>query len=146
MCMYMYNYIYSQSFSCRRLLISLFSLSIFPKCFCLTQQFYKKACIWIYHYNTHQLSSLLSHFSPSCLPPNCCFYTLVLFTYFDVRARLSISDFRLPSNASFRPEDHTDWERAPPSYDYAGGSGQCKTLNSPVTLKWANIEFTSSWK
>ena len=27
---------------------------------------------------------------------DCCFYTLVLFTYFDVRARLSISDFRRP--------------------------------------------------
>ena len=43
-------------------------------------------------------SSLVSHFSPSCLTLSCCFYTLVLFTYFDVRARLSISDFRLPSD------------------------------------------------
>ena len=46
-------------------------------------------------------SSLVSHFSPSswsCLPLSCCFYTLVLFTYCDVRARLCISVFRLPSD------------------------------------------------
>ena len=29
-------------------------------------------------------------------PLSCCFYTLVIFTYFDVRAKLSISDFKLP--------------------------------------------------
>ena len=38
--------------------------------------------------------------------------TLVSFTYFDIRARLSIFD-----EISFWPEDHTDWEMAPPSYD-----------------------------
>ena len=37
---------------------------------------------------------MLSHFKPRCLPLRCCFYTLVLFTYFDVRNSLSISDFR----------------------------------------------------
>ena len=40
--------------------------------------------------------------------------------YLDVSARLNISDFR--------PEDHTDWERAPPSYD----------LQSSVLI-WMNI-------
>ena len=53
--------------------------------FCLTQQFYKKVWIWIYHFNN-------CHFCPRCLPLSCCFYTLVLFTNFDVRARLSLAE------------------------------------------------------
>ena len=40
--------------------------------------------------------------------------TLVLSTYLDVQARLSVSDLRLPLD---RPEDHIDSEIAPPSYD-----------------------------
>ena len=40
----------------------------------------------------------MSHFSPSCLPLSCSFYTPLLFTYFDVRATLNIPDFRLPSD------------------------------------------------
>ena len=38
--------------------------------------------------------------------------TLVLSTYLDVRATQN-----LQFETSFRPEDHTDWEIAPPSYD-----------------------------
>ena len=80
--------IYSQSISCRR------SLSLFSLWFCLAQHFYQKA--WIYEFITTitiQLGESFQSFSVFLM-----FNTLVLFTYFDVHARLSIFDLRLLSD------------------------------------------------
>ena len=57
---------------------------------------------------TLPLSNLMSSFSVSCPPPSCWCLTHVL--------RCPRQTQHLQFETSFRPEDHTDWEIATPSY------------------------------
>ena len=60
-----------------------------------------------------QLSSLVFPFSPSC-PLSCrCFYYTSIVHVFCCPRQTQYLRFE----TSFRPEDHTDWEKAPPSCD-----------------------------
>ena len=81
--MYMYNCIYSQSVS-RRRLFSLFSLSN-----CLNVFVWQNSSVRKNKYES--ITTITIQFGGSL-------HTLVLFTYFDVRARLGILDFMLSSD------------------------------------------------
>ena len=101
--------IYSQSISCRRSL-SLFSLSTCINVFVWHNWlFYQKAWIWVHHYNNYPVWWALSVLA-------------VLLWHFDVQHTSITHVFWCPRQTqhllfetALRPENHTDWERAPPS-------------------------------
>ena len=99
--------IYSQSISCRRSLY-LFSLSNCMNGFVWHNNSIRKHELWVYHYNNYPVLWALSVLA-------------VLLWLFDAQrtsivhvfwCRRQIQHFRF--RTSFRPEDHSDWEMAPP--------------------------------
>ena len=113
--------IYSQSISCRPSL-SLFSLS---NCimFLFDTTILSESMNMSYHYHYYPVWWVLSVLA-------------VLLWLFDVLHTSIVHDFWCPRQTqhlrfetSFRMEDHTDWERAPPSYD----------LQSWGSLVWIQI-------
>ena len=74
--------------------------------------FSQKAWIWVYLHNN---SSLMSHFGLSCPPVTCWCLTQWYFHVHVFRCPRHTQHLRFETFV--RPEDYTDWERAPPSND-----------------------------
>ena len=104
MCMYMYNFNYSQSISCRRLLSFFLNVFVWHNSSIIKHEYEAITTITIQF-----VESLQSKLSSSVLLLS---HTSIVHVFWCPHQTQ-----HLQFQVSFTPEDHIDWETAPPSYD-----------------------------
>ena len=109
MCMYMYNCIYSQSISCRR------SLSLFNLSSCINVFVWHNSSIRKHEYES--ITTITTQFCESFKSKLSSSELLLLHTSIVHVFWCPGQTQHIRFQTSFRPEDHTDWERVPPSYN-----------------------------